>query len=78
LEIEGQEGPTDFDDIAPLVKGTKGRELFEQGDLDRGTWSAGMVIGLINDIPTCKDLIERIVNDAEEIIKQRLANLVSA
>jgi len=78
LEIEGQEGPTDFDDIAPLVKGTKGRELFEQGDLDRGTWSAGLVIGLINDIPTCKDLIERIVNDAEEIIKQRLANLVSA
>ncbi len=78
LEIEEQEGPTDFDDIAPLVKGTKGRELFEQGELDRGIWSAGMVIGLINDIPTCKDLIERIVNDAEEIIKQRLGNLVSA
>lgn len=78
LEIEEQEGPTDFDDIAPLVKGTKGRELFEQGELDRGIWSAGMVIGLINDIPTCKDLIERIVNDAEEIIKQRLDNLVSA
>ena len=78
LEIEEQEGLTDFDDIAPLVKGTKGRELFEQGELDRGIWSAGMVIGLINDIPTCKDLIERIVNDAEEIIKQRLDNLVSA
>lgn len=78
LEIEEREGPTNFDDIAPLVKGTKGRDLFERGDLDRGIWSAGMVIGLINDIPTCKNLIERIVDEAETIITERLENLVSA
>ena len=77
LEIEERDGPTNFDDIAPLVKGTKGRDLFEQGELERGIWSAGMVIGLINDIPTCKDLIERIVEEAEVIIKERLDNLVS-
>lgn len=78
LEIEEREGPTNFDDIAPLVKGTKGKDLFEQGKLDKGIWSAGMVIGLINDIPTCKDLIERIVDEAEAIITERLDNLVSA
>lgn len=76
LAIESNEGPTNFDDIAPLVKGVKGRELFEHGDLDRGIWSAGMVIGLIDDIPTCKELIERIVHDAEQIIEQRLADAV--
>ena len=37
------------------------------GDLDRGIWSAGMVVGLIDDIPTCEELIERIVGEAESI-----------
>ncbi len=78
LEIEAQEGPTQFDDIAPLVKGTKGRDLFEQGNLENGVWSAGMVIGLIDDIPSCEELINRIVNEAEDIIRHRLASLLSA
>lgn len=77
LEIEAREGPTNFDDIAPLVKGTRGRELFELGDLEHGVWSAGMVIGLINDIPTCLELVERIVEEAEEIINGRLAKLLA-
>jgi nitronate monooxygenase len=78
LEIEAREGPTDFDEIAPLVKGTRGRELFERGDLDYGVWSAGQVIGLIEDIPTCQELIERIVAEAEDIIGQQLSGLVRA
>lgn len=76
LEIEGREGPTDFDDIAPLVKGTKGQELFDRGDLDHGIWSAGMVIGLIDDIPTCKELVARIVAEAEQIVSDRLNGLL--
>jgi nitronate monooxygenase len=76
LEIESREGPTDFDDIAPLVKGTRGRELFESGNLHHGIWSAGMVIGLIDDIPTCEELIARIVAEAEQIISQRLTGLL--
>lgn len=78
LKIEAMDGPTSFDDIAPLVKGTRGRELFDSGDLERGVWSAGMVIGLIDDIPTCQELIERIVSEAEEIIANRLRNLLSS
>ena len=43
--------------------------------MDAGAWSCGMVAGLIHDIPTCKELVERIVNDAEEIIKVDYQNL---
>ena len=78
LEIESRPGPTDFEDIRPLVAGTKGRELFDDGDLEHGIWSAGMVVGLIDDIPSCRELIERIVAEAEEIITGRLAGMVAA
>ena len=78
LEIEAQEGPTRFEDIRPLVQGTKGRELFDDGDLDKGIWSAGMIVGLIDDIPSCEELITRIVAEAEEIISQRLGQMLSA
>ena len=78
LEIEAQEGPTRFEDIQPLVQGTKGMELFDDGDLDKGIWSAGMIVGLIDDIPSCEELITRIVAEAEEIISQRLGQMLSA
>lgn len=78
LQIESQPGATKFEDIQPLVQGAKGKELFEEGDLDRGIWSAGMVVGLINDIPSCAELVQRIVADAEEIINERLAKVVQA
>ena len=48
----------------------------EHGDTDGGIWSAGMIQGLINDIPTVKELVDRIVAEAEEIIDGRLAQMV--
>ncbi|MBU13935.1 MAG: nitronate monooxygenase [Gammaproteobacteria bacterium] len=78
LEIESQTGATRFEDIQPLVQGAKGKELFAEGDLERGIWSAGMVVGLIEDIPSCNELIQRIVADAEEIISDRLAQVLQA
>lgn len=76
VEIEGRDGKTDFADIQPLVAGARGREnVLEQGDVDGGIWTAGMVIGLINDIPSCQELLDRMVSDAETIIKQRLLGL---
>jgi nitronate monooxygenase len=45
------------------------------GDVDAGAWSCGMVAGLIHDIPTCKELIDRIMNQAEEIITERLGKM---
>lgn len=77
MEIEARDGETNFEDIKSLVAGVKGRELFKDGDLDSGIWSAGMVVGLIDDIPSCEELINRIVNEAEEIINSRLRQMVA-
>ena len=57
-----------------LVAGTAGRELLETGDLSKGVFWAGMIQGLIHDIPTCQELIDRIIGEAEAILDQRLAD----
>ena len=53
-------------------------KIMQEGTMEAGAWSCGMVAGLIHDIPTCKELIEGIVSEAESIISSRLANLKSA
>ena len=60
-----------FEDIIEQVAGVYPRIMIE-GDMDAGAWSCGMVAGLIHDIPTCKELIDRIMAEAEEIIRGRL------
>lgn len=65
-----------FEDIRDLVAGVRGRRVFETGDLDLGIWTAGLVQGLIHDIPTVAELITRIVTEARELIEGRLAGLV--
>lgn len=77
VEIEARPGDTRFEDIQSLVQGVKGRELFDGGDLDKGIWSAGMVVGLIDDNPSCEELICRIVTEAEQIISERLESMVA-
>ena len=52
-------------------------KIMQEGTMDAGAWSCGMVAGLIHDIPTCKELVERIVSDAEQIIKSRLSQFVA-
>jgi nitronate monooxygenase len=50
-----------FEVVAHLVAGHRGRQVYEQDDPDHGVWSAGLVQGLIDDVPTCQALIDRIV-----------------
>lgn len=76
VEIEKAGGK--FEDVRELVSGARGRRVFEDGDLDAGIWSVGLCQGLIEDIPTCADLIGRMVSEAEELINARLARFVSA
>jgi nitronate monooxygenase len=76
VEIESKPGATKFEDIQSLVAGVKGRELLDGGDLDNGIWSAGMIVGLIDDIPSCEELVHRIVADAEQIIGERLRQIL--
>lgn len=67
-----------FEDVQHLVAGARGRKVFEDGDIEAGQWTVGMVQGIINDIPTNEELINRIVTDATDIIQNRLANMLTA
>jgi len=73
--IEMERSGATFDEVRDLVKGTRGRQGLERGDTDFGIWSAGMVQGLIHDVPSVKALIDRIMSDAEAIIGKRLAGM---
>jgi NADH:quinone reductase (non-electrogenic) len=65
-----------FPEIRHLVAGVRGKTVFETGDLDAGVWTAGLVQGLIHDIPTAAELVERMVAEAEDIIRGRLEKLI--
>jgi len=68
----------EFADVQHLVAGARGRLVYENGDVEAGIWSVGMVQGIINDIPTAGELVRRIVTEAAAIIRGRLADLVVA
>ena len=67
----------DFENIRELVAGSRGVGVYETGDLDAGIWSAGMVQGLIRDVPTCDELVTRIVEEAAGIIRDRLGGALA-
>ena len=66
-----------FESIAHLVKGARGKAGLDSGDTDHGVWTAGMVQGLIHDVPTVSELIDRIMDEAEELISGRLAAMIA-
>lgn len=74
VEVSAREGAT-FADVQPLVAGAKGREGLETGNLDAGLIWAGQIQGLIHDIPTCAELITRIMKEACALIDTRLAGM---
>jgi nitronate monooxygenase len=69
-------GNIKFEDILPEVAGVY-PAIMQQGEMEAGAWSCGMVAGLIHDIPTCKELIERIVAQARELIGGRLSRFLA-
>jgi len=75
VALSGQPGAT-FDDVRPLVGGARGRTALETGEIDAGLIWAGQVQGLIRDIPTCAELVGRIVAEAEILIGGRLAGML--
>lgn len=75
--IEERPGST-FEDIAHLAAGERGRrEVLGGGDVDGGLWTAGQTQGLIHDVPTCAELIQGMMEDAADIVTERLAGMVS-
>ena len=70
-------GNAKFEDMKELVAGTRGGVVYDSCDTDYGIWSAGQTQGLIHDIPSCAELVGRIMRDAEAIIRNRLDRLLA-
>ncbi|MCU1724792.1 NAD(P)H-dependent flavin oxidoreductase [Pseudomonas sp. 5P_5.1_Bac1] len=66
-----------FEDIRGYVSGAKGREALETGNLDAGLVWAGQIQGLIRDVPSCEELLERMIRDARDIINRRLGGMLA-
>jgi nitronate monooxygenase len=76
LEKEREKGKSiTIDDIRDEVGGVYPKVMVD-GDMDAGAWSCGMVVGLINDVPTVKELIERIMTEADQLIRERLTGFL--
>jgi NADH:quinone reductase (non-electrogenic) len=73
MEREG----ASFEQVRDLVAGARGKMVYANGDADHGIWSAGQVQGLIHDIPSCAELVSRIMREAEAIIRSRLESMIS-
>ncbi|KAL4883035.1 hypothetical protein BJY04DRAFT_185610 [Aspergillus karnatakaensis] len=68
LKVEKESTTGEFSEVAPFVSGKRGREVFLNGDINFGVWTAGQVIGVIHDIPTCGELLSRIEKEASETL----------
>jgi nitronate monooxygenase len=78
LEIELEKGKNlKIEDIHDQVAGVYPKIMID-GEMDAGAWSCGMVAGLIKDVPTVKELIDRIMADAERLIRDRLTGFLDA
>ncbi len=71
LAIE-RNGNTRIEDIIPYVAGQVGKAMLDEGDMEKGTLAAGQCMGLIRDIPTCRQLLDRIMAEAEVVITEKL------
>ncbi|OZI31266.1 nitronate monooxygenase [Bordetella genomosp. 10] len=76
--VEMEQAGLGIAEIGPKVAGGKGRRVYEEGDVEEGIWTVGMVQGLIDDVPTCAELVARIMRQAEGLVRERLPALVES
>merc|ERR1712203_667129 len=77
LEKEDNPAGVDFSQIAPLASGQRTKHMWQQtGEWDDSMWSCGQSVGLIDDVPTCQELIERIVGDAEKRLVEATGKII--
>ena len=74
--VEMEKHGAKFEDVRELVAGARGKQVYATGDWEDGIWTAGQIQGLIHDIPSCAELISRMVRDAEEIIRGRVGKMI--
>jgi nitronate monooxygenase len=75
LDIEGR-GDTQIEDLIPYVSGLVGKEMLEEGQMDKGILAAGQTMGFVRDIPTCQELLDRIMGQAETIIREKFSQVI--
>jgi NAD(P)H-dependent flavin oxidoreductase YrpB (nitropropane dioxygenase family) len=75
--VEMEKHGAGMEELAPLVSGQRGKELMDTGDTEKGLLIAGQNIGLIHDIPTVKEFIDRTIKEAVNIIQGKLTGLVN-
>ncbi len=75
LKIEAR-GKATIEDIKQFMSGLEGKQMIETGDLNKGVFSAGQVIGLIRDVPSVQELFDRIIGEATELMTARLPAVV--
>jgi len=76
LEIESR-GNTQIEDIVPFVSGLVGKEMLEEGKMEKGILAAGQTMGFVKDIPTCQELLDRIMAEAEKTIKEKFSKVIT-
>jgi NAD(P)H-dependent flavin oxidoreductase YrpB (nitropropane dioxygenase family) len=77
LEIEDGKGETKIEDLMPYVSGLVGKKMLEDGQMEKGIMVAGQSMGLVRDIPTCKELLDRIMDEAEAMIKEKFTQVIA-
>ena len=77
LEIESR-GNTRIEDLVPFVSGLVGKEMLEQGQMEKGILAAGQTMGFVKDIPTCQELLDRIMAEAEQIIQETFSQVITS
>jgi len=78
VRLENRPGGAKFEELKDLVSGARGRKVYEDGDINAGIWTMGACAGLIDDIPTCKDLVARLEKQTEELLKNSASVVVPA
>ena len=71
IELGRQKSNVTIDDIKHIVTGKRGLDMLQHGDVEHGILSIGQIIGLVHDVPTVAELIERIMTEAEGILHRR-------
>ncbi|MBS0012924.1 MAG: nitronate monooxygenase [Desulfobacterales bacterium] len=75
IEIEQQPGETRIEDIVPYVAGRVGEEMLKDGNMETGTLAAGQCMGLIRDVPSVEELLERIMAEAEAVMRKNAESI---
>lgn len=75
--LEMERSGASIQELRPILSGTRGLSMLQYGVVDEGIISIGQCIGLIDDIPTVKELVDRIIKEAMQIVNERLMRLVA-